>query len=619
MDINIKDYQLIKIDDIKIKESINEIFYDIEIEDDNSFHIVTKNDKFILVHNCDGYHIKGLVLNLFQNFWPELLALNFIYEFITPIIIATHDKKKKMFYNLNSYTKWVEQTENSHLYTIKYMKGLGTLGPQLGKELFKDIDKHLIKFNYTNPEKTEDLIDLAFNKKRADDRKNWLLNYKPNNFVDKFATKTTYESFMDNEFIEFSMADNIRSIPSMVDGLKPSQRKILYTLFKIGGKNELNVGELFGYVKAHSAYHHGPLSLEQGIIGMAQDYVGSNNMSLLEPLGSFGTRLSGGKDSAAARYIYTRLKGITNSFFMPIDNDILTYKEEDSKSVEPYHYVPIIPNSLLNGSEGIGTGWSTLIPQYKIEDLVDYIENKIADKKKNIELKPYYENFKGEITYDESTDNYITKGIINRVNTSTLTITELPIGVWNNNYYSVLDKMIDDKFIRTYTKNCTDTDVNIEIKLARETIAELTDDELITKFQLTSRINASNMHMFDRYGKIKKYANPYEIIEDYFDVRLEYYDKRKTFILDKLAKKKLWFDNTIKFIKLVIAGKIKINNTPLDVIKTSLDSNNFDKIDDTYNYLLNIAIYKFSKDELDKLDKDYNDLIEEIKKEFGIN
>jgi len=563
--------------------------------------------------DLDGVHIKGLLVNLIDVFWPELLQLNFIYEFVSPILRVSNNTKKKFFYKLSDYTKWLELNNNGKGYTTKFYKGLGTIEPKEVKQFFKDIDKHLIKFNYNNPERTEDLIDLAFNKKRADDRKNWLLNYKPNNFIDKFAIKTTYESFMNNEFIEFSMADNIRSIPSVIDGLKPSQRKILYTLFKINSKNELNVGELFGYVKAHSAYHHGPLSLEQGIIGMAQDYVGTNNLSLLEPLGSFGTRLSGGKDSAAARYIYTKLKDITNSFFMPIDNEILTYKEEDSKTVEPYYYVPVIPNALLNGSEGIGTGWSTLIPQYKIEDLVEYIDNKLVDKKKNIKLLPFYEGFKGEITYDEATDNYITKGIINRVNTSTLTITELPIGVWNNNYYNILEKMLDDKFIRSYTKNCTDLEVNIEIRIAREVLSEMTDEDLINKFQLTSRINASNMHMFDKDGKIKKYANPYEVIEDYFEVRLDYYDKRKAFILNKLAVKKLWFDNVIRFIKMVIDGKIVINNKPLQTIKDSLESNSFDKVDDSYQYLFGIAIYKFSKDELDKLNNDYADLLEEIK------
>ena len=563
--------------------------------------------------DLDGYHIKGLLINLFDVFWPELLHLNFIYEFVTPILRVSNVTKKKYFYRASEYVKWLAENNGGKGWITKYYKGLGTIEPVVGKQFFRDIDKHLIKFNYNDPEGTEDLIDLVFRQKRADERKDWLLNYKPNNFVDKFTTKTTYKSFLNDEYIEWSMADNIRSIPSMIDGLKPSQRKILYTLFKVGGTAELNVGELFGLVKAHAEYHHGPQALEQGIISMAQDYVGSNNMSLLEPIGGFGTRLCGGNDASAPRYIHTRLKDITKSFFMSIDNNILTYKKGDTKFVEPDYYVPIIPHVLLNGSEGIGTGWSTLIPQYKIEDLIEAIEKKLAGYKKTMKIEPYYEGFKGEITYDEATDNYITKGIINRINTSTLTITELPIGVWNDSYYPLLDKMIDDKFIKYYTKNCTDLDVNIEVRIARETLAEMTDEDLINKFQLTSRINASNMHMFDRNGKIKKYANTTEVIDDYYEVRLDYYNKRKEYLLQKLAEKKLWFDNVMRFIKLVISGKIVINNTPLAVIKDSLEKNKFDMIDDSYQYLLGIAIYKFSKDELDKLNKDYIDLLEEIK------
>lgn len=612
--MNVRDVSIAK---IKLDDEIRNIITILGLEFGKKYKNLKslRYGKVVIMSDADldGYHIKGLLINLFDVFWPELLHMNFIYEFVTPILRVSNSTKKKYFYRLSEYTKWLEENNNGRGWTTKYYKGLGTIEPVVGKQFFKDIDKHLIKFNYSNPEKTEELIDLVFKNKRADERKEWLLNYKAGNFVDKFASKTTYESFINNEYIEWSMADNIRSIPSMVDGLKPSQRKILYTLFKIGGKGELNVGELFGHVKAHAAYHHGPKSLEDGIVNMAQDYVGTNNMSLLEPIGSFGTRLCGGKDASASRYLHTKLKDVTKSFFMPIDNDILTYKEEDSKTVEPYYYVPIIPSVLLNGSEGIGTGWSTLIPQYKIEDLIECIEKKLSGYKKTMRIEPHYEGFKGEITYDEKTDNYITKGIINRVNTSTLTITELPIGVWNDNYYPILDKMMDDKFIKFYTKNCTDLEVNIEIRIARETLAEMTDEDLINKFKLTSRINASNMHLFDRNHKIKKYANTTEIIDDYYEVRLDYYDKRKAFVLNKLNEKKLWFDNVIRFIKLVISGKIVINNTPLSVIKESLEKNKFDLIDDSYSYLLNIAIYKFSKDELDKLNKDYTDLVAEIK------
>jgi len=563
--------------------------------------------------DTDGYHIKGLLINFFEIFWPELLKLDFIYEFVTPIIIATNGKRKKFFYKQNEYDKWCSEIGNLSAYNIKYYKGLGTLGPQLGKELFKDLDKHLIPFHYSNPERTKDLIDLAFNKKRPDDRKEWLSNYVLNASFDKFAQKTTFESFMDNEFIEYSMEDNVRSIPSIVDGFKPSQRKILYTLMKLNKTGEMNVGELFGYVKSTAEYHHGPQSLEQGIISMAQEFIGSNNLSILEPLGSFGTRISGGKDSSAARYIYTKLRDITKDIFMKEDGDILNYLDVDGKKVEPDYYLPIIPQVLLNGVEGIGTGWSSTIPKFKCEDLIEYIDNKISGKKKNIELLPFYENFTGTSYYDKENNNFMTRGTIKKINDSTLNITELPINVWNDNYYLTLEEMIDDKIIKNFQKNCTDEKVNIKIKIQNEILSSFSDDELYTKFDLDSKINMSNMHLFNADGKIKKYNDQYEIIDEYYSIRLEGYQKRKDSLLSKFYNKKIWYDNTIKFIKLVLKDEIKINNVGIDKIIQSLQKNDIAEIDGGYNYLLNIAIYKLTREELVKLRDNYRELKENIK------
>jgi len=204
----------------------------------------------------DGSHIKGLLINIFDNFWPELLNLDFLYEFITPIVKIEKGKRFKYFYRLNEYKKWKSETNTSGWF-IKYYKGLGTIQPNESKLFFKSISKHLIKFNTKNRESRKNLIDLAFNKKRANDRKDWLLTYKPNLEIDKFKTKQTYESFINNELIEFSMADNLRSIPSAIDGLKPSQRKILYTLFKKNYKDQIKVSSFAGGISEMTSYHHG--------------------------------------------------------------------------------------------------------------------------------------------------------------------------------------------------------------------------------------------------------------------------------------------------------------------------------------------------------------------------
>merc|ERR1719453_892185 len=156
----------------------------------------------------------------------------------------------------------------------------------------------------------------------------------------------------------------MRSIPCVVDGLKPTQRKVVHCCFRRNLKSDVKVAQLTGYISEHAAYHHGEVSLQGTIIGMAQKFVGSNNVNLLVPSGQFGTRLMGGKDHASSRYIYTRLAPWTRTFFHPDDDQILSYKVEEGQSIEPKHYVPVLPLVLLNGVEGIGTGWSTSVPNY---------------------------------------------------------------------------------------------------------------------------------------------------------------------------------------------------------------------------------------------------------------
>jgi DNA topoisomerase-2 len=181
---------------------------------------------------------------------------------------------------------------------------LGTSTPAEAREWFKDL--HEIKYEWDD--NTDESINLAFNKKQADDRKKWLSKYDPTKMLIAEDGKAPYTSFVNNELIHFSNADNIRSLPHLIDGLKPSQRKILYSCFKRNLKEEIRVAQLAGYVSEHAAYHHGEASLMSTIIGMAQNFVGSNNINLLRPVGQFGSRLLGGKDSASPRYIHTYLE-----------------------------------------------------------------------------------------------------------------------------------------------------------------------------------------------------------------------------------------------------------------------------------------------------------------------
>ncbi|KAF5736455.1 DNA topoisomerase 2-like [Tripterygium wilfordii] len=309
----------------------------------------------------DGSHIKGLLINFIHSFWPSLLKVpSFMVEFITPIVKATHKNGTVLpFYSMPEYESWKESIGGSASgWSIKYYKGLGTSTSKEGKEYFANLDMHKKDFVWRD-EQDGEAIELAFSKKKIEARKHWLRQFEPGTHLDQKEKLIKYSDFVNKELILFSMADLQRSIPSMVDGLKPGQRKILSCSFKRNFVKEAKVAQFSGYVSEHSAYHHGEQSLASTIIGMAQSYVGSNNISLLQPNRQFGTRNMGGKDHASARYLYTQLSPITRFLFPRDDDRLLNYLSEDGQTIEPSWYMPIIPTVVRE--LGLGGALTSLI------------------------------------------------------------------------------------------------------------------------------------------------------------------------------------------------------------------------------------------------------------------
>jgi DNA topoisomerase-2 len=565
----------------------------------------------------DGNHIRGLLINLFDVFWPELLRMDFIYDFVTPIIKIKKSGKVKYFYNLMDYVK---EKNNLKDWDVKWLKGLASLEPDEMKMFFKNVNKHLIRYNYNDKADNRDLIDMAFNKKRSDDRKEWMKNYNPDVYIDKFTEKQTYDKFINNELMEFSMVDNNRMIPNIVDGFKPVQRKILYIFHEDKIKGEIKVSSLSGSIIKRLAYHNGDASCNQAIVGMAQNFVGSNNINLLLPVGNFGSRLKGGNDSGSPRYIFTQLNDITNLIFRKEDYDILSYNDDDGSPIEPYYFMPIIPMILVNGADGIGFGYSTNIPSFNPNDIIIYLQNKIKNKK-NIELLPYYKDFKGEIIIDIENKRYISRGILNKVNEYCYDIKELPIWTWNDKYYEYLDELMEDKkddkgkvtrkaLIKDWSKNRNDKNVDIRIFFRKD--VEIQDVYKILKME--TYIPMSNLHLFDQNKKIKKYADQYEIIDDFYTIRMEYYTKRKNYQLDELKKDIRIHQNRMKFLKLVIDGDIVINKRTRDLVEINLEKHKLERFEESYGYLLNMSIMSFTKDRLQELKDEYDKLKEKLKK-----
>jgi DNA topoisomerase-2 len=165
------------------------------------------------------------------------------------------------------YNTWRTSVDSDEVkkYRIKYYKGLGTSTPAEAKAYFSSFDDHTRPFRW-NSDADGDLLDMAFDKSRAADRREWILNE-----FDETRSITVdhadgnavgYDDFINNELVHFSQADNIRSIPNVIDGLKPSQRKVLYACFKRNLKSEVKVAQLTGYCAEQTAYHHGEASLQ---------------------------------------------------------------------------------------------------------------------------------------------------------------------------------------------------------------------------------------------------------------------------------------------------------------------------------------------------------------------
>ena len=485
-------------------------------------------------------------------------------------------------------------------------------------------------FNHSGIE-SNDAIDMVFNKKRADDRKEWLNQYDRDSYLDTSNPLINYEEFINKELIHFSKYDCDRSIPNLMDGLKISLRKILFSAFKKNLTSEIKVAQFSGYVSENSCYHHGEASLNQAIVGMAQNFVGSNNINTLVPSGQFGTRIQGGKDSASERYIFTYLNPITRLIFKKEDDKVLKYLNDDGHPVEPLFYVPIIPMVLVNGSTGIGTGFSTEIMCYNPLQIIEFLKNKLENKLNNREFVPYYEGFKGTITPIGLT-KFLFRGCYTKVATDKIRVTELPIGYWTQDFKEYLEELQEpvDKegkklpaLIKDYDDMSKDTTVDFTITFTKGKLEELEanmyDNNIngIEKLlKLTTTNTTTNMNLFDANERLKKYDNVADIIDDYFDTRLEYYEDRKDNMIDELEQELVELSNKARYIKENLAGTIDLRKMKKQAIINMLEEKEYDIIngDDEFKYLVKMPMDSVSEENVAKLLKEHGNKQDELER-----
>ena len=481
------------------------------------------------------------------------------------------------------------------------------------------MDASQVRYVAPSAEECTDSIRLAFDKKYADNRKQWLLTYEPSVILEQSQKTIPIPEFVDKELIHFSNCDNQRSIPSVVDGFKPSQRKVLYGCLKKNIKTDMKVSQLSGAIAEISAYHFGDASLQGTITGMAQTYVGTNNINILSPEGQFGTRLMGGKDAASPRYIFTKINDLAKNVFHGDDQPVLTYLDDDGFSIEPNFYVPVIPMVLVNGANGIGTGFSTQVPQYNPEDVAENVIKMLNDEEP-ITIKPWYRGFNGviEVSGDHT---FVTKGVWKRSSTDTVEITELPIGKWTDDYKEFLEASADPDVkkasktsIRSYQNYSTESRVKFIVEFPTGKLEDLIrDGKIETDLRLTSALSNSNMHLYNAEGRIEKYKTVVDIQKAHYSVRLKFYEARKEYVLKRLWRDIKVLRNKVRFIESIMDGSIDIFKKPRSVVDDLLQSENYDRIEKEgdlvdesadsnesagYSYLVGMQIASFTQEKI---------------------
>ena len=526
----------------------------------------------------DGAHIGGLILNFVDHFWPGLMdgALR-VCVFRTPLVKVAG----RAFYSLPEYEAWAA-TAPPH--KAKYYKGLGTSTSAEAKQYFRALDQHIVPLSCQDAGR--EALDLAFRRGRAADRRVWAANPAADAGM---VIPRDVDSYVHKQLILYVSASMRRALCSLgTDGLKVSQRKILYTALAKNIVTDMKVAQFAPQVAEFTDYHHGEQSLNEAAIKMGQQFVGSNNVNLLVPSGQFGTRLMGGKDHASPRYVFTRLEHQTRRIFPKADDDLLTHAYSDGRAVEPKTYAPIVPMGVVNGSKGIATGWSATVPPHALGDVVAALLARLEGRTPT-PLTPSWKGFRGSV--ERRGRHIITRGVWERVKDDMLRVTELPVGTWTQPYREWLETRT---WVKRVVEHSTDERVNIEVH------TDIADADVVKKLKLESVIH-EQLVGFDTRDQLKVYDSVEQILDEFVPWRIAIYEQRLAKQVQTWENKVRQHERVAQFLHAVVEGRVRITvNTDEverqlgflqapydDLLDLPLRSLNANKLKATHNALEN--------------------------------
>lgn len=409
--------------------------------------------------------------------------------------------------------------------------------------------------------------------------------------------------FFDSALKTFSLYDNVRSIPKLTDGMKPSQRKSLCgTLSRGENAAEMQVERLASIIAARTDYHHGATSLVSTIVGMACDKMpGMNNMNLFMPNGQFGSRLT--DEAGAGRYINTELSPYFRQLFKKEDDCILEPIIVDGEEIEPITYIPILPMPLVNGAQGTGTGHATKIYSYHPEQLRDAVIKVLEGKKlKGGTLTPWFRGYHGTVERNKETGQVVTTGVLEVVNSTTIRITELSLGTYLDPYKEVLNRLEEEEFIKQYDDTSSEDTFEFTITVPRSTSA-LDEETLYKRFKLIGR-GTENFTLWNPEGILQRYDSAEAVIQAFVPWRLAQYEKRRQKLIVDTTEQIRFLSEIVRFIRFYLANTKVFKDTGKKELIELLLSKDF--VD--YDRLLSMPIWNLTKDKIAELEKKLTDL-----------
>lgn len=409
--------------------------------------------------------------------------------------------------------------------------------------------------------------------------------------------KISIENFLNTELVDYASYSTLRAIPSIIDGLKNSHRKVVYSVGK-SLKKETKVSVLAGIVSVETQYLHGDIS--GAIVNLAKDYTGSNNLPLLKPNGNFGSRLI--PENSATRYIFTEKQKYFDSIFLKEDENILIQQEFEGDEIEPLFYVPTIPLILVNGSKGLATGFANNILQRDTSNIIQYLKEFLNGKEADANLlNPAIKGFKGKITQDkENPLKYFISGNIT-ITKKTIEVTELPLGYDLRGYTDFLDKLQEKGIIKKYDDKSDDEEFRFSITIDSKLL--LKDKNYILEKLGLVKSFTENFTLLDENNQIKEFSSVKEVIDYYISIKLKYMTKRIEFLIAKKEKLLNELKSVLKFIQGVLENKIDLRKDNKNDLIKFCENANLIKKDNSYDYLFKISILNFTPKKVSDLEK----------------